>query len=185
MSRPSQVIVVAEDNHQQMLLYRYLIKRGLQRHQITIKVSPSGKGSAESWVRRRYVVEVRAYRNRQARASSALIVVVDADRNTLHQRLAQLNHELSGENGSPVSEEEQVARLVPKRNIETWILSLNRHAVDEETDYKRTRDDWEDLIPPAANTLAQWTRQQPEPTNNVIPSLQNGIGEPRRLRLRE
>jgi len=54
---------------------------------------------------------------------------------------------------------EQIARLVPKRNIETWILCLNGQAVDEDTDYKRRRDDWTELIPEAAETLSKWTHQ--------------------------
>ena len=31
-------------------------------------------------------------------------------------------------------EHEQIARLVPKRNVETWILCLNGQAADEDTD---------------------------------------------------
>jgi hypothetical protein len=47
---------------------------------------------------------------------------------------------------------EQIAQLVPKPNIETWILCLNGQAVDEDTDYKRRRDDWTELIHEAAET---------------------------------
>jgi hypothetical protein len=32
---------------------------------------------------------------------------------------------------------EQIARLVPKPNIETWILCLNGQAVDEDTDLQK------------------------------------------------
>jgi len=35
----------------------------------------------------------------------------------------------------PLKQDESVARLVPKRNIETWTLCLNAGTVDEETDY--------------------------------------------------
>jgi hypothetical protein len=60
---------------------------------------------------------------------------------------------------------EQIARLVPKRNIETWTLCLNGQAVDEDTDYKRRRDDWTELIPETAETLSKWTHQEAELPN--------------------
>ena len=79
MSNPSQVILVVEDDHHKMLVPRYLMKCGLKGHEIRIEPSPSGAGSAESWVRKRFVKEVSAYRSRQAKARTALIVVIDAD----------------------------------------------------------------------------------------------------------
>jgi hypothetical protein len=53
---------------------------------------------------------------------------------------------------------EEIARLVPKRNIETWILCLNDVQVNEDADYKRTHDDWTELIRTAAGTLYVWNR---------------------------
>lgn len=76
---------------------------------------------------------------------------------------------------------EQIARLVPKRNIETWILCLNEEKVSEETDYKGKMRDWSRLIPPAAETLFQWTRSNAEPPNHCIDSLQSGVRELNRL----
>jgi hypothetical protein len=76
---------------------------------------------------------------------------------------------------------ERIARLVPKRNIETWILCLNEQEVNEETDYKRTRDDWNELIPQAAETLFQWTRSRAEPPNHCVDSLRSGVSELKRL----
>lgn len=42
MSNPSLVVVLLEDEHHKMLVYRYLIKRGMGRNEIRIKRSPSG-----------------------------------------------------------------------------------------------------------------------------------------------
>ena len=81
-----------------------------------------------------------------------------------------------------VDSTEQIARLVPKRNVETWILCLNEQAVDEEIDYKRTRHDWNELIPPAAEGLWQWARSNDELPNFCVDSLRNGIRELRRLK---
>jgi hypothetical protein len=66
MSKPSLIIVLLEDDHHNMLIYRYLIKCGWKKHEIRIHRSPSGEGSAESWVRKRFVEETNVYRSRQA-----------------------------------------------------------------------------------------------------------------------
>lgn len=180
MSKPSQVIVLVEDDHHEMLVRRYLKKRGLVERQMTIKRSPSGEGSAENWVRRSFAKEVTVYRNRHAQ--TALIVVIDADVGTVQDRLRQLDQALRESGKDPVdATTEHIARLAPKRNIETWTLCLNGHAVDEETDYKKKNHDWTQLIPPAAEILFQWTRPNVEPPAHCIDSLQNGIRELKRL----
>ena len=180
MSKPSLVIVVVEDDHHEMLVRRYLKKRGLVEHQMTIKRSPSGGGSAENWVRKSFAKEVNVYRNRHAQ--TALIAVIDADVSTVQDRLRQLNQALRENGQEPVdARTEQIARLAPKRNIETWVLCLNGHGVDEETNYKRTRHDWNELIPPAAETLFQWTSSKGEPPDHCIESLRNGVKELKRL----
>jgi hypothetical protein len=182
MSKPSFVIVIVEDEHHEMLVRRYLKKRGMGPHQVTFVQSPSGEGSAEQWVRTRFAKEVRAYRNRQARAETALILVIDADTHTVRGRLTQLDRALREGGVQAVRNDEQIARVVPKRNVETWILCLNEQAVDEETDYKGRRDDWNELIPQAAETLFQWARSQAELPNHCIESLRAGIGELNRVR---
>jgi hypothetical protein len=156
--RTSLVIVLVEDERHRMLIRRFLLQSGFGNHQVRISQSPSGSGSAENWVRKEFVKETAAYRNRQARAQSALIVMIDADRLTVRDRLNQLDQAVQA-NGAPVvAPGEQIARLVPKRNVETWILCLNRHAADEVTDYKRSREDWSEIIPDAARSLHEWTR---------------------------
>ncbi len=164
-----------------MLVYRYLMKCGLKASAVRIEPSPSGEGSAESWVRKRFVKEVNAYRVRQAKAATALIVVIDADTGSVQDRWAQLDQELSDAGKDTVGSREQIARLVPKRNIETWVLCLNEQVVDEETDYKKRRDDWNELIPQASERLFQWTRPEAELPNHCIASLRNGVEELSRL----
>jgi hypothetical protein len=175
MSKPSQVIIVLEDDHHEMLIYRYLIHCGLKRYAIRVHRSPSGQGSADSWVRKRFVEETNAYRNRQARALTDLIVVIDADVHTVKERLKQLNQALTDSGNPIVGESERKARLVPKRNVETWILCLNGEAVDEETDYKRTRSGWNELIPTASEALYQWTRS-PGRTAGALCGVSVGLG---------
>jgi hypothetical protein len=181
MPNRSQAIVLAEDEHHKMLLYRYLLRRGLSRYDIRIRLAPVGEGSAEQWVRANFATEVRVHRIRSAKTAAALIVIIDADAYTLGARLAQLDQEL-GKVGIPaLRPDEPVARLVPKRNVETWILCLIEQLVEEATDYKGSRDDWNDLISIASQTLFQWTRPNANLPGNCIDSLQRGIAELRRL----
>jgi hypothetical protein len=181
MARPSLVIVLVEDKRQQQLIFRYLRRIGLEIHAMRFLLPSAGSG--EQWVRERLSKELREYRRRSARAETKLIAVIDADKSTVQERLAQLDHKLQ-EDGVELIRmgTEQVARLVPKRNIETWILCLNGHAVEEgEEDYKRTRNDWDSLIQPAANTLNEWSRANARIPDHCVPSLRHGVGELRRL----
>lgn len=183
MSRPSQVIVVLEDEHHKMLLYRYLKMNRLQTV-ATFRISPRARGSAESWVRTTFSREVSAYRMRRARAATVLIVMIDADTHTVQDRLAQLDQVLRDEKKPVVDPgSEQIARLVPRRNVETWVLCLNEEAVDEETNYKGNAREWSRLIPPAATALSAWVRQQAEMPILCVDSLRAGVGELKRLGL--
>jgi len=176
----SLVIVVLEDDRQRMFIYRFLKARGFGPHQLRIEGSPAGRGSAEAWVREALVREMRVYRSRQAR--TGLIVAIDADNYTVGERLHQLDEALKN-NGMPtVAEDERIARLVPKRNIETWILCLNGLDVDETTDYKSSRNDWNDLTRNAAATLSEWNRGNIPVPASCIDSLRTGLKELERIR---
>ena len=157
MRKRCLVIVIVEDEPQEMLVRRYLRQHGLGSREMRFRSSPSGEGSAEQWVRRAFLEETRVYRNRHAQTK--LIVMIDADTPTVQHRLRQLDQALIDNGKDRIdAAAEQIARLVPKRNVETWILCLDGQGVNEETDYKQTRDDWSELITPAAETLFQYTR---------------------------
>jgi hypothetical protein len=180
MPRRSAVIALVEDAHHEMLVYRYLCReRGMSRHDIRIKPSPIGRHSAEQWVRLNYPTEVKALRTRHA--MTVLIVMIDADAYTVDQRLAQLATALEEVGSPPLRVNEPVARLVPKRNVETWVLCLNERPVNEEADYKGTRHDWNDLIPEASGSLFRLTRPNVPIPENCIDSLARAIRELRRL----
>ncbi|MFZ3266636.1 MAG: hypothetical protein WA172_21715 [Terriglobales bacterium] len=134
MSEPSLVIVLLEDEHHKRFVYKYLNNRGLKPHAIRILTSPAGAGSAENWVRRTFVNEVTNYRRRRVKAATALILVIDTDIHAVQDRLTQLDQALKDGRREPVDvERDQIARLVPKRNVEAWILCLNARVVDEKT----------------------------------------------------
>ncbi len=104
--------------------------------------------------------------------------MIDADNNTVQDRFNQLDQALQGE-GMPIVElKDRIARLVPRRNVETWILYLTGSVVDEDTDYRNSMSDWNRLIPLASKKLRDWRRQTDEP---AIASLLTGVRELRCL----
>lgn len=182
MHKPSRVIVLCEDRRQSRLVYRFLLRLGILRHQIAIQIAPSGRGAAEQWVREKYVGEVSECRRRiKSGAKTALVVLLDADTQEVKKRFDALAQFLVDKQQPKLDEKrERVARLIPKRNVETWILSLNQENVDEVQDYKGTRNesDWSKLIPNAAEVLHRlYTVGQ---TQNIIASLGRGVDELRR-----
>jgi len=184
MNNPSCVIALVEDEHHEMLLRRYLKRYGLNEHKMRMNRSPSGQGSAEAWVRKEFPKEVKEYRRRQASAQTGLIVMIDADAHSVQERLNQLDQALTTTAQQAVGEQERIAQLVPKRNVETWILCLNNGPdLDEDTNYTREGHNWHDLIPPAAETLFRWTRWPDELPAHCLGSLRIGVRELRRLRL--
>jgi hypothetical protein len=184
MPRPSRVIVLVEDSRHQQLVRRYLRRIGLDGRVLRFELPRSGSG--EQWVRGQFPVELAAYRWRNTRAATTLIIVIDADVSSVAERLAQLEHAREEAGVGPIrADVEQVARLVPRRNIETWILCLNDIEVQEDVDYKRTRNDWAELIPPGAETLYAWTRPNAPIPASCVGSLQLGVVELRRLDFRD
>lgn len=177
------MIVLVEDQRHEMLVRRYLGERGVGQHEVRTVQFPAGKGSAEQWIRTQFAKEVSAYRHRRhgRRANTALIVMVDADNLTVEQRKTQLDHALEEAEVPLLGPNEAVARLIPKRNVETWILCLHGREVEEQSDYKGTRHDWNELIPRASVVLYQWTRPNAVAPSYCVNSLTRGIEELQRL----
>lgn len=134
VSRCATVVVLAEDKRQQQLIRKYLRRRNFATSQIREVAAPVGQTQNVGYVLERYAVEVNAMRS--ATYSVGLIVVIDADDNTVLERKAQLEDELRKADTRLRAEGEAVALVVPRRNVETWIWHLEGNEVDEETDYK-------------------------------------------------
>lgn len=187
MSSPSLFYVLVEDQRQKRLLYRFLVRAGVRPHQMTFELSPSGHGSAEQWVRENFARQAEKCRERNRRATTGMFVMLDADTRTVQERLDVLNDALTCAGQAPIDRNrDRIARLIPKRNVETWILCLNQKGVveppvNEDHDYKRTKasEEWSALILPAAETLFAWTRRGGTPAN-LINSLRLGILETQR-----
>ena len=180
MSKASLVVVLAEDARHQQFVRQYLYQLRYSRHDIRFEPLPSGRGCGEQWVRKRYVETINAYRARAARARTALIVAIDADTQEVNWRLRQLQDALERNALPPRTVSESIVHLIPKRNVETWILCLNGGSVDEVTDYHHEHG-IEQLIMAAAAAFHEWSRPNVAPPSNCIPSLRAAIPEVRRL----
>ncbi len=180
MANPSQISILAEDERHQRFIRTYLYRLGHSVHELRFESLPVGRGSGEQWVRERYSKAVAAYRARSVRAETALVVVIDSDTADVERRVRQLQDALKEAELHPCSVSEKIVHLIPKRNIETWILCLNGAIVDEDADYRRAQN-IDAQIKPAAETFFAWTRPNALPPPHCIPSLQAGVPEIRRL----
>ena len=98
----------------------------------------------------------------------------------MEQRVAQLQLALQDMGLQPCGPKERVAHLLPKRNVETWLLCLNGESVDEVTDYK-TRAEVDSLISPGAEALFIWSRANAIVPSHCVPSLRFALTEIRRV----
>ena len=64
-ARNVEVVIVCEDTQHESFVRRFLKKRGYANRKFRVHKNPSGRGSAEQWVRSEYVVALKTYRSRQ------------------------------------------------------------------------------------------------------------------------
>jgi hypothetical protein len=153
---------------------------GHAQHDFYFEDLPGGRGCGEQWVRARYAAAVGAYRRRSTRAQSSLVVAIDANGGDVSRRLRQLQDALIEADLSPRSDDERIVHLIPRRNIETWVLCLNGRTVNEHDDYTR-EPEIDKQFQRAAVKLFEWARQHAIPDRHCVPSLYAAISEVRRL----
>ena len=136
MLRRVRVVVVAEDQQQEMFLRQVLRGRRLDPRDMTFLVCAKGGFAADAWVLRTHGEEARILLAVQhAQPRRGLITVIDADELTVERRHRQLD-EAAGAEPARVSQA-RIAYVVPRRNIETWLIALAGRQADEVTDYKK------------------------------------------------
>jgi hypothetical protein len=106
--------------------------------------------------------------------------MIDADTQSVARRWQELESGLVEAHLTKRGVTEAIAVLIPKRNIETWILCLTGSEVDEETDYKG-RVDIDKNIRSAAKSLFEWSRPNFQIPVMRVDSLQQAIPELRRI----
>jgi hypothetical protein len=164
MSDSALAIILCEDTQTECFIRRFLLKRNWNRHQIRAETLPAGKGSGFGWVRKRLVMELKAYRSRSSRATTCLIVVSDADNLTVAQRIQTFKDECI-EAGIPFRKhDERAIFVIPRRNIETWLAYLRGETVNEEAACRRyaCESDCRDQVI-RLHEMCQQQKLEPEP----------------------
>ena len=107
-----------------------------------------------------------------------LIVLIDADKKTVEERLKQLDDALIENSQQLRQPSEAIAIFVPKRNIETWIHHLQCENVDEETEYTKFKkqSDCKPYLDKLVNQCYQGNLDE-----NAPPSLKAACGELQRI----
>ena len=175
--RIAELIILAEDLRQGNFARRYLQRAGHRK--LNVKIAPSGRGSGEQFVRENYPIEMEYYRQRSHHRRAGLVVVIDADVKSVNERQTELERALTEAGEAPRGATEVVALLIPRRNVETWILCLTRERVDEITDYSNR--DLNDFTKAAAETFYEWSRANYTLPETCVPSLKQGLEEIRRV----
>ena len=178
MAKASQIIVLGEDALHHRFVRQVLYRLGFDGHDIRSEPVPSSRGCGEQWVRERYANAVKEYRRRVA--STALVVAIDADTGDRDRRVAQLRDALAAHELAARAPDEAIVHLIPRRNIETWILCLCGQVVDEDQDYSDTHD-INMKVKAAANAFFNWSRPSVHLPDHCVPSLRAAIEEVRRL----
>jgi len=137
MSRTVNVVILCEDSQHEAFARSFLKKANLGARIQRVEKNPRGRGSAEQFVREQYAKELLHYRNRKHRVQQALIVIIDADKRSIADRINQIEAEVVAAGGQRRQEKERVAIFVPARNIETWLAYLDGQEVNENDNYPR------------------------------------------------
>ena len=135
MKRHADIIILCEDDAHANFTRHHLKKRGFNHRKLRV-ILRRGAGSGQQFVLERYATEVQAYRRKAKHLSRVLLTVVDADTQEVQRIHRRLEERLQNAGTEQRKTHERIAVLVPKRNIETWIVYLQGLSVDEESDYK-------------------------------------------------
>jgi hypothetical protein len=109
------------------------------------------------------------------------MVMIDADSSPTEDRRRQLGRALQDAGEPARNASEPILNLIPKRNVETWILCLNDKVVDELSDYRHDSRVGSQSIRQAAATLFSWTRPNCTIPASCVASLRDCLPEFDRL----
>lgn len=135
--RRVKLVLLCEDSQHEAFARRFLEGMGWNTRELRVEKSPSAGGAAEQWVRNRFPVELKIFRERNHRAASGLVAIIDADTREVYERINELESVCRSTETPFRQTNEAVAVAVPRRNIETWIHYLNGTEVNENDDYPK------------------------------------------------
>jgi hypothetical protein len=133
--RGIRVVLLVEDEALECFVRRVLLDLSFQTRDIRVKRSPKGRGSGKDWVTKNYPDEVRAHRAKASYQENIGIVVgIDADEETVQERGRALDAVLERSGLEKRRSEEKFCLIIPKWNIESWLVYLGGEAIDEDKD---------------------------------------------------
>ena len=179
MSRSVRIVLLCEDSQHETFARRFLLRDGWNLRDLRIVRSPSGRGSAEQFVREHFPQELQAVRAKGGE-SVHLIVMIDGDDQGVAGRRASLDAACAERKMLPPGDADHVLICVPTRSIETWLAFLQGEKVDETRRgyprLTRPRD-----CEPCVQTLVDMCRDQTPPVA-LPPSLEDTCTQYRLLR---
>lgn len=126
-------------------------------------------GGGIQWVLGQFAAELQACRHRHyTKADTLLIVVVDADDFPVDERLSHLVAE------PPVTTDDPLVALIPRRHIETWLQAALGHAVNESDRYK-SREASGGEVQQAASMIHRWVHGSADRPPDSVPSLTRAL----------
>jgi hypothetical protein len=136
--RGIRVVLLVEDEVLECFVRRVLLALGFQPRDIRVERAPTGRGSAKDWVTKNYPNEVRVHRRKASYQDNIGIVVgTEADEKTVQERCRMLDSALETAGLEIRQPGEKFCLIVPKWNIETWLVNLGGENIDEDrNDYK-------------------------------------------------
>ena len=187
-----EVTILCEDIDQERFIRQYLICRGLDDRKIKDFGNPKGRviENNNASIVKYYPALMKSYRTRKYR-NIAVVVMIDADEDSLDDRMRSLNialDEIAGNlNRDPRLRDDKVAIFVPARNIETWFYYINNNMegqeCNENTDYKNDKMSAEERIELAESAAKRLAREIcPQGVDRItLPSLRYACTELQRL----
>ncbi len=178
--RGVRFLILVEDRKLERFVRECLYALGVHTREIRVVDYLDGRGSAKQRIDREYPVQVQAYR-RRCSENIALIVGTDADEQTVQQRISRLGQVLRQAELEPRASDERIAIWVPRWHIETWLLFLKGHEVDESTHLKDRAGEVD--IKAAAREFVRRFRQwdQNPGSEQLLPSILTAFEETRRI----
>ncbi len=137
MSRNVRIVLLCEDAQHATFARKLLEALGWRLRDFRVLRSPSGRGSAEQYVRERFPIELRGVRAKRGE-KAYLVAMIDGDDKGVAGRRASLDAACFERQIPPPSDADQVLVCVPTWNIETWLAYLDGEVVEEtRRDYPR------------------------------------------------
>jgi hypothetical protein len=174
------VTILVEDQSLERFMREVLLNLGFSRHELRFEPLPVGKGSAKDWIDSQYPSLVELLRSKNFQQNLAVVIGTDADELTVDQRSQRLTKSLAKSGLPPRSDEEKIVHIIPKWNIETWLLYFADDQRDEVANYKN--DLKKPDFPVAANAfVVEWRAFQKDVLIETQPSLKIAYAEVSRL----